>query len=217
MILTKHCRTKVAHEPGERWVLARINTIAIDRDGDVLMPSGVILDDFNVNPVVNFGHPTRPGGHPMPVGKVVSMSQKPSEIVAKVLFSERPAEHPEQVEWVPDTLMHLFKEGILRGFSVGFTVGPGGVRAANMKDRARFGDGVERVITKWRLAELSIVAVPANQEALAMAVSKGFMPRDSWVRHQLDGSADELLDILDDAEHDPLVVPSDDELPMLEI
>ncbi len=82
---------------------------------------------------------------------------------------------------MPDTIHELFQQGILRAFSVGFTVPKGGLREATQKDKDRHGETVQRVITKWSLHELSVVPVPANPEALATAVSKGILPQDSLV------------------------------------
>jgi HK97 family phage prohead protease len=172
-------------EDDERSVLAMISTTAVDSDGDVLLPSGVDLQDFNKNPVVLFGHDQRQ----IPVGKASRIQKKAQGILAKVQFAERPPSLPDVQEWPPDTLFDLFKQGILRAFSVGFTVPRGGSRKATRKDADRFGEMVERVITKWRLKEFSVVPVPANQDALAVAVSKGCIP-NAWVLHELEGPED---------------------------
>ena len=100
-------------------------------------------------------------------------------------MAERPDEHPPTAEWPPDTILSLFDQGVLNAFSVGFLIKNGGARGAEKRDISRFGDGVRRVITDWELLELSVVPVPANQEALAMAVSKGTCSAQSWVGTQL--------------------------------
>ena len=210
-MIIKRFETKTIVEPGERWVIARISTTIVDRDGDVVLPSGLDLKDFNANPVVMFGH----GDFKLPVGQAPDIRKRPNDIVAKVIFAQRPVSHPDSQEWVPDTLHELFKQGVLRAFSAGFSVLPGGSRPATQKDRDRFGDGLLRVITKWALVELSIVPIPANQEALAVAVSKGWMPRDSWIRARLGTSAD-ALDIVGDDDQDSLVL-GDGEPPELVI
>ena len=45
----------------------------------------------------------------------------------------------------------------------------------------RFGEGIKQVITKWTLLEFSVVTVGSNQDALAVAVSKGYIPRNSLI------------------------------------
>jgi len=181
----------IATEPGQKWVLARISTTSVDRDGDVLLPSGADVSDFEKNPVVLLTHQQGQ----LPIGRALGIRKRTNDIVAKVIFADRPAGLPPQQEWVPDTVHELFKQGVLRAFSVGFTIPIGGARAAEKRDLARFGENVRRVITRWKLAELSVVPLPANQDALAMAVSKGLL-RDSWLRAEL-GCADDLLDLVE--------------------
>lgn len=156
-------------EEGERSIIARISTIAPDRDGDVLLPSGIDTTNFEKNPVVLLQHGFVDSG--LPVAKALEITKSHKFITAKITFAERPESLPEGVEWIPDTLLSLFQQKVLRAFSVGFL--PIERRAADQKDIDRFGDSVEQVITHWELLEFSIVSVPANQEALATAVSKG--------------------------------------------
>tara|TARA_Y100001938_G_scaffold142086_1_gene212794 strand:- start:1912 stop:3279 length:1368 start_codon:yes stop_codon:yes gene_type:complete len=162
-----------ADEP--RTVVARISTTSVDRDGDVVLPSGLKLQDYRKNPVVLLNH----DNGSLPVGKALSVKREADAVIAKIKFAERPAEHPITAEWVPDTILSLFKQGVLRAFSVGFM--PLDMRGATDKDRKRYGDDVRRVITSWNLMEFSVVPVPANQDALAMEVSKssGFL-REAW-------------------------------------
>jgi HK97 family phage prohead protease len=179
-MLRKILETKLSAKKGERAVIAKISTISVDRDGDVMLPSGADFTDFAKNPVVLFGH----DAGQIPVGKAVALQTRSRDIVAKVLFAERPKEHPESQEWVPDTLLSLFQQGMLNAFSVGFTIDE--EREANRRDKARFGDDVYRVITGWKLVEFSVVPVPANQDALAVAVSKGYVEQNSWTHNELE-------------------------------
>lgn len=192
---------QVANEPGKRWVLARISTADVDRDGDVVLPSGGDFSQFEKNPVVMLRHgvgetPSLTKEQALPVGKAHGLRKRPNDIVATITFAERPASHPANLEWVPDTVHSLFQQSVLKAFSVGFMVPLGGFRKATTKDLDRFGDGARRVITKWRLIELSVVPVPSNQEALALAVSKGWMPEGSWLEQALRRS-DDLLDLVE--------------------
>lgn len=213
--------TKIAFEapggkdmPEERWVMARISTTAVDRDGDVMMPQGVDLTDFHKNPVVLFIH----DGGKLPIGKAVGIRRRSDDVVAKVIFAKRPPELPAEVEWVPDTVHHMFKEGVLRAFSVGFEIPPGGARPADKRDAVKFGDTVRRVITRWKLVEFSVVPIPANQDALVLAVSKGYLPQTSFVRQEMVGM-DDTIDMIGDGHAPMLEVPSredGDDLPPLE-
>ncbi len=164
---TAHFKNDLSAGVDERAVVARISTISIDRDGEVLLPSGIDTREFKKNPVVLFSHDSRT----IPVGTATKIEKSHDAIRARMTFAERPASHPEGVEWLPDTLLSLFQQKVLRAFSVGFI--PIDMRMADDKDKERFGEKVEAVITKWKLLEFSIVAVPANQDALVEAVSKG--------------------------------------------
>jgi HK97 family phage prohead protease len=170
-------------QDGERAVIARITTASVDRDGDVVLPSGADTRDFLENPVVLFGHDSSR----VPVGKAVSMKRTPNDIKAKVEFAKRPDTHPDAVEWVPDTVLALFQQKVLRAFSIGFTIDD--ARDAGEKDLERFGKGARRIITRWKLLEFSVVPIPANQEALATAVSKGIVTAGMWTYDELDEAA----------------------------
>lgn len=158
---------------GDRSVTAKISTAAVDRDGEVLVPMGCNTKDFEKNPVVFLNH----NYFDLPVGKCVAIKRTDEAIVAKTVFAERPADYPADKEWVPDTLLSLFKQGVVKGFSVGFT--PIEVRPATEKDAAKYGKGVNRVFGKWNMLEYSVAPLPANQEAVATAVSKGMLSKES--------------------------------------
>jgi len=166
-LITKVLESKV-ESSGDRWVVARISTSAVDRDGDVLVPSGVNVEDFEKNPVVLESHDV--GGRP--VGRASELRIGRKFITAKVTFAKRPESLPDSVEWPPDTLHDLFKQSVLSAFSVGFSIPPGGARPAEAKDVSRFGPGVKQVIERWDLHEFSVVTVPSNPDALAASVSK---------------------------------------------
>ena len=176
------CRAKFAVEEGERTVVARISTIDPDREGDVMLPSGVDLTDFKKNPIVLFSHGRDPRVGTLPVGTTSSIRKETDGIVAKVRFAERPQSHAPGAEWVPDTLLSLFQQKVLRAFSIGWT--PIDMRPADERDRRRFGDKARRIVTKWALHEFSVVPIGMNQNALAMAVSKGLeigpFVRETW-------------------------------------
>lgn len=170
--MNKQLDTTFTVEPGERAVIATISTTSVDRDGDVILPQGLRLDNFWKNATVLFNHDIRR----LPVGKIPrgGIRKMSVAVEAKVVLHRRPPSLHESNEWVPDTLLDLFQMGAPLGFSVGFK--PIEVRSATLKDRNRFGRDAVQVVTDWELLELSIVPVPANQDALLMAVSKCARP-----------------------------------------
>lgn len=193
VIQHKRMAGSIATEPGQRWVIARITTTSVDRDGDVVLPGGGDLSDFVKNPVVLFGH----DASQISVGQATEIRQNDDDIIAKIVFNKRPDSLPDTVEWKPDTVHDLFKQGALRAFSIGFTVPPGGARSAETADVRKFGPDVRRVIQRWKLVEFSVVPVPANQDALAVAVSKGM-------------SVDKVLEMIGDGQGRILDIGCDD-------
>lgn len=169
--VVKAMSADISVNDGERSVTAKISTIAVDRDGEVLMPSGLNSKEFEKNPVVFFGH----NYYTLPVGKCVAIKRTDDAIIAKTVFADRPENHPADQEWLPDTLLSLYKQGVLKGFSVGFS--PIESRPASDKDVEKFGAGVRRIFSKWKLLEYSVAPLPANQEAVATAVAKGWIPQ----------------------------------------
>lgn len=177
-----------ASEDDDSHVTARISTTSPDREGDVVLPSGLNAQAFNRNPVVLLQHDKN-----QPIGKATSLRTTRNGVVATMQFAKRPPTHPDSAEWMPDTVKSLMQQGVLSAFSIGFRVPSGGVRAATEKDIDRFGDGTRQVITEWELLEFSVVSIPANADALAIAVRKGFVPDGPTVRKL--GLGDELLKV----------------------
>lgn len=151
---------------GERAVVAKITTACCDRDGEVLIPDGLNSKDFEKNPVVFWQHK-----YDLPVGKCTSIKRDGDSVIAKTVFAERPADHPQGQEWLPDTLFSLYQQGVLKGFSIGFQPTEG--RPATAADLKHYGPDCRKVFSKFNLLEYSAVSLPANQEAVALAVSKG--------------------------------------------
>jgi len=151
---------------GKRTVTARISTISVDRDGEVLIPQGCDANEFTKSPTVFYNH-----NYALPVGRCEGIRRSCDNIEAKTRFAERPAEH--KGEWLPDTVFSLLQQGVISGFSVGFTPIEG--RHPSKKDRESFGSRVRYVYNKWKLLEYSVAPLPANQDALVLAVSKGIV------------------------------------------
>ena len=167
--VTKAFSTDIKIGDEERSVTAKISTSAIDRDGEVLLPQGANFKEFEKNPVVFFGHEH----NTLPIGKCTAIKRDDKAIYAKTVFAARPDGYPAEKEWLPDTIFSLYKQGVLNGFSVGFV--PIETRQATKADEKNYGEGVKRIFSKWKVLEYSAVPIPANQEAVATAVSKGLL------------------------------------------
>jgi hypothetical protein len=94
-------------------------------------------------------------------------------IKAKTLYPGRPASWPAEQPWLPDQVFALVQARLLPGKSIGFL--PLAVHAPDEEERQRRGwpEEVRLVIERWLLLEYACVSLPANQDALVDAVSKG--------------------------------------------
>ena len=127
-----------------------------DRMGDVIMADGWDLTNFQKNPIALFGHNSN-----FPIGKWKNL-----RVVDKQLrgFLElAPAGTSERI----DEIRKLIDADILRAVSVGF-------RPKASRPRPESDYGV--FFTKAELLETSLVSVPANPNALAVAKSLNISP-----------------------------------------
>lgn len=132
---------------------AYVSTLDRDRMDEVVDPKGVDLRQFKKNPVVLWAHDyTSP-----PVAKALWVKADDKGIISKMKFAD--------TEFAQD-IFKMFKDGFLKAFSIGF-----------MPKEWVDGDGKKntprRTFTKTELLEYSAVPVPANPEALALAMQKG--------------------------------------------
>ena len=167
--------TKIDSE--ERTITAVISTGAVDRDREVLVPGGIIVENFMKSPVVLWAHDYSD----TPIGKAMWIKKGREKITAKFTFAE--TDKAEEV-------YQLFKGGFLNAFSVGFNpLEASQPTPDEVKSKPAWAEA-RRIFRKWELLEFSAVPVPANPEALAVAV-KG---------HKVELSAETLteLNVLED-------------------
>jgi HK97 family phage major capsid protein/HK97 family phage prohead protease len=130
----------------------------VDRYGDIIRATGWKLDNFRNNPVLLFGHQN----NETPVGLVENIEVEGTSLVADVRF------RPEGDSPRSDDVWNAVKGGFLRAVSVGFM--PSGP-INTLVDEGGNLTGFE--YTSQELFELSVVPVPANPMALAVARSLG--------------------------------------------
>ncbi len=141
-------------------VITVISAETLDRHGDVVVAEGGNFQYWMKNPVVLFGH----NYDGLPVGQGLWIKGREKDIVSRFRFNE--------VAFSQD-VNKLVKSGDLRAVSIGFMP----MEAEWIKDE----DGNETngiKFTKWELLEYSVVPVPANREALMVAVGKGMKVTD---------------------------------------
>ncbi len=165
--------------PGERSDVSWISTESVDRMGEVVVAKGMNDGQFRQNPLVTLGH----AYWMPPVGKSLWRKRvKDGELVgvkAKTVYPPRPEAWPAGDEWPPDKVLALVQAGLLQGKSIGFL--PTRVHVPDTKEATERGwtDRVGLVIDEWLLLEYACVFLPANQDALVEAVSKGALALDA--------------------------------------
>jgi hypothetical protein len=158
--------------PGERSDVSWISTEVVDRQGEVVRAKGLNDSQFQLNPVVTLAHAyTLP-----PIGKSLWRKQvKDGDrkgIKAKTVYPARPAAWDAADAWPPDKVFALVQAGLLNGKSIGFL--PTKVHAPTDREIEQNGwQSCSLVIDEWLLLEYACVFLPANQNALVEAVSKG--------------------------------------------
>ncbi len=154
MMFLSTTRTK-AMDAGLGIYEALISTESEDRQGDVIRAAGAQISRYMANPVVLWAHQYDEA----PVARALSVEVMPG-VGLRAVF-----QFPEWgVSEDADQIHRLWDAGFLNATSIGFMPLEGKPGPA----------GIE--YTAWELLEFSIVPVPANAEALRLAV-KAMRPK----------------------------------------
>ena len=169
---------KIKKDGDEAEGLARamITTEAVDRDADIVLAEGGKLDNFKNNPVVLFGH------NYWEARNIVGRSQE--EIVHQGHGIEGAWTWADQVNEEAALVRGLWEGNFLNAISIGF------IPHKWEKRKDQNGEELQRgwVFTDWELLEYSVVTVPANQNALRLALN---LVGDNAILNQAEG---ELLE-----------------------
>lgn len=142
----------------EKSIVHWITTESVDRYGDIVRAKGMDDESYAKNPVVLYGHDY--GG--FPVGKSLWRKRTTRNGVKGVIAKTQFAPTPEG-----QLTFELWKGGFLNAASIGFR----SRKTAPITDDDQRFTGYD--IAEWELLEYSIVPVPANQDALRLAIEKG--------------------------------------------
>jgi len=146
--MTKITKTGVKEESGRKATFI-ISTEDVDRDHDIIKQDGWVYDNFWRNPILQVHH----DAHQFPVGKFDNIWTTDAKTYGSVVFAEKGTSE------VADLAYELIKQDILPSVSVGF-------RAIDMPEENEHGG---YTYTKQELLEVSLVNVPANQNAQVVA------------------------------------------------
>lgn len=140
----------VASDGGLEFVLS---DDTVDRYGDIIDASGWVLSNFKKNPIALFGHSSS-----FPIGTWSDIRVEGKRLVAKLNLAKRGTSARL------DELIGLVEQGILRAVSVGFRP----IKSEPINPDRPYGP---QKYVKQELLETSLVSVPANPAALALAKS----------------------------------------------
>src|SRR5438874_12068727 len=166
--------------PGERCDVSWISAESPDRMRDVVVARGMNDEHFKLNPLVTLQH----SYWLPPVGRSLWRKRvKDGDLVgikAKTQYPQRPEAWPAVADWPPDFAFTLVQAGLLCGKSIGFL--PTKVRPPTDDERQHRPElqKVQRIIEEWVLLEYACVYLPAQQNAVVEAVSKGLVIPDEF-------------------------------------
>lgn len=132
------------------WIVA--STPAVDRDRDRIMPMGGDFTNFQKNPVLIFGHNY---AEPWSVIGRVTDWQVDATGIRMLPELRQPATDSDPMH----IIRALWEQKLLRAGSIGF-----------IPIESRENEFGGRDFTKWELLELSLTPLPANQDAIRLAV-----------------------------------------------
>lgn len=135
---------------------------SVDRYGDVVRAAGWELGEFRQNPVLLWGHDS---SEP-PIGTVDDIRVEGKQLIAETSFAS------DDANPFAGKIRRLVEAGIVKAVSVGFL-------PIKMKQRTgEKGEFLGYEFIKQSLMELSVVSVPANPNAVALAKSMHFKQQD---------------------------------------
>jgi HK97 family phage prohead protease len=151
-------KSALIQERSETGVTFVASDESVDRMGDIIVAGGWKLDSFRRNPQLLFGHLR----DRLPVGRVDRVWVESKRLLARASFL------PTGVDEFADKVARLVRDGFLNAVSVAFVA----LKAEPRTDAEGKIAGFR--FLEHELVELSIVPVPANANAVAVARSIGF-------------------------------------------
>ncbi len=145
----------------DRTLVSLVSTASVDRMGDIIDQDGIDLKNYRKNPIVLWAHDYSQ----LPIGKSLWIKKQDGALVSKMQFASTA---------FAQEVFQLYKEGFLKAFSIGFVP----KEYEPIDESKPYGP---RRFLKSEMLEYSAVPVPANPEALAMAMQKGILKTASLI------------------------------------
>jgi len=154
-------------DEGSRTVLAVISSDSVDRDAEVVSPKGMHKKTYSANPIVLFNHDKSS----LPIGKALWIKSDIDDSGRGVIKAKyKITDKTEQGRAVFD----LMKEGILTSHSLSFLSNHSSKPTTKEINERPELQQAKMIHRDWELLEFSVVTVPANPDAVALAISKGY-------------------------------------------
>lgn len=144
MLTTKASYVEVAEVEGARVFTFRASTASVDRQNEVIDQAGWDLESYRSNPVVLDSH-KYDSVHDV-IGKAIRAEVVNGSLEVDIIFAD-------------DDCAELVSKGFLRTVSVGFR---------SLARRPGAGAGAPMTHTRMELLEVSLVAIPANRDAVRL-------------------------------------------------
>jgi HK97 family phage prohead protease len=157
----------------DNTLISFVSTAAVDRMGDIIEQEGIDLKHYRKNPVVLWAHDYATP----PIGKSLWIKKQDGGLISKMQFADTA---------FAQEIFSLYKGGFLKAFSIGFI--PKEFEPID-KNEGMFG---ARRYKKTEMLEYSAVPVPANPEALSLAMSKGLTLSASMTKAIEDAHIDDI-------------------------
>lgn len=163
MVFCRGCDSKVEKDIGDNGRLRyTITTDTEDRAGDVIIPTGWRLKNYQRNPIVLFNHEYgEVAGSPPAQGRTLLIEQFDHGLRAVVEFHRKTRFNEE--------LYVLSRDGFFPATSVGFWP------TKRPKERDTTWGGKGLIFEEQDMLEWSLVAVPMNPEVYQMAMKRGLV------------------------------------------
>jgi hypothetical protein len=159
-------------DEGTMSVPAVISTEAEDRDGDIVIASGVRLDEYRGNPVVLWSH-GQSAAIPFPIGKsqspdgALQIFPEAGRVTARCFFAQK----GRWAETAAD-IFQLCVDGVVNTTSIGFN-------PRKATPRSRRGNRYD----EWTLLEWSFCALPVNPQC---QILRGYLSRGRIAGKRID-------------------------------
>jgi len=143
-----------------REITGIASTIGTDRDGDIVVPAGAV---FRLPLPLLWMHDRE-----QPVGQVIAATVTATGIEIRAKLAKPTADMPSQMAARLEEAWQSIKAGLVRGLSIGYQY--------RMEDCTQLSTGGLQVHA-WDWQELSVVPIPANQDASITSIkSAGGQP-----------------------------------------